>query len=151
MHTSKQSNHSVSNWQYWLVRDNKDNPIELVRTNRGSNLVVAGEAKGITQHKHSQYFTAGNQPNLNLAVTFDLIHAGDASAPSVGKAIDEVEAHFYFKEQRTKKRKQYSVSDAQSKALALLSEGSSIREAARLCGVPKSTVADWRTSHVSGY
>ena len=140
-----------SGWQYWLIRDNKDNPIELVRSCPNSNLVVAGEAKGITQHKRSQYFTAGNQPNLNLAVTFDLIHTGDASAPSIGEAIDEVEAHFYFKEQRTKKRKQYSVSDAQSKALALLSEGSSIREAAKLCGVPKSTVADWRTSHVSGY
>ena len=92
-------------------------------------------------NKNSQYFTKENQPDLNLAVTFDLIHTGDASAPIIGDAIDEVEAHLFFKQQRTKKRKSYSVSDAQSKALALLFEGSSIREAARLCGVPKSTVA----------
>ena len=151
MRISKQSNHSVSNWQYWLVRDNRDNPIELVRTNHRCNLVVAGEAKGISQHKGSQYFTKENQPDLNRAVTFDLIHAGDASAPSIGNAIDEVETHFYFKQQRAKKRKQYLINDAQSTALALLSEGSSIREAARLCGVPKSTVADWRASQVSGY
>ena len=96
------------------------------------------------------YWLKENQPDLNLAVTFDLIHAGDASAPIIGEAIDEVEAHLYFKQQRTKKRKSYSVGDAQSKALALLFEGSSIREAARLCGVPKSTVADWRASQVFG-
>tara|TARA_B110000503_G_scaffold88693_1_gene134488 strand:- start:342 stop:821 length:480 start_codon:yes stop_codon:yes gene_type:complete len=141
----------VGLWNYWLIRDNKDNPIELVRTNHRCNLVVAGEGKGITQHKGSQYFTKENQPDLNLAVTFDLIHTGDASAPIIGEAIDQIDAHVYFKQQRTKKRKSYSVSDAQSKALALLFEGSSIREAARLCGVPKSTVADWKTSQVSGY
>ena len=137
-------------WNYWLVRDNADNPIELVRSNQNFHLVVAGEGKGITQHKGSQYFTKENQPDLNLAVTFDLIHTGDASAPIIGEAIDQIDAHVYFKQQRTKKRKQYSISDAQSKALALLGEGSSIREAARLCGVPKSTVADWRASQVSG-
>ena len=92
-------------------------------------------------NKNSQYFTKENQPDLNLAVTFDLIHTGDASAPIIGEAIDQIDAHVYFKQQRTKKRKSYSVGDAQSKALALLFEGSSIREAARLCGVPKSTVA----------
>ena len=140
----------VGLWNYWLIRDNKDNPIELVRTNHRCNLVVAGEGKGITQHKGSQYFTKENQPDLNLAVTFDLIHTGDASAPIIGEAIDQIDAHVYFKQQRTKKRKNYSVSDAQSKALALLFEGSSIREAARLCGVPKSTVADWRASQVFG-
>ena len=84
-------------------------------------------------------------------MTFDLIHTGDASAPIIGEAIEQVDAHLYFKQNRIKKRKSYSVSDAQSKALALLFEGSSIREAARLCGVPKSTVADWKTSLVSGY
>ena len=44
-------------WNYWLVRDNADNPIELVRSNQHFHLVVAGEGKGITQHKGSQYFT----------------------------------------------------------------------------------------------
>ena len=51
-------------WNYWLVRDNADNPIELVRSNQKFHLVVAGEGKGITQHKGSQYFTKENQPDV---------------------------------------------------------------------------------------
>jgi transposase len=35
------------------------------------------------------------------------------------------------------------VSDAKLQVSELLASGSSIREASRLCGVPKSTVSDW--------
>lgn len=137
------TNSKLSGWQYWLVRDQDDNPVELVRCNPVASIAIAGEGVGTTQHKSTKYFTPENKLDLNQPVTFELIHAGDASCPAVGKAIDQVQAHLYFKQQRATKRKQYTVEDAKSKTLALLEQGSSIREAARLCGVPKSTVYDW--------
>ena len=32
-------------WNYWLVRDNADNPIELVRSNQNFHLVSLEKAK----------------------------------------------------------------------------------------------------------
>ena len=137
------TNSKLSGWQYWLVRDQNDNPVELVRCNPVASIAIAGEGVGTTQHKSSNFFTKENQPDLNQPVTFELIHAGDASCPAVSKAIDQVQGNLCFKQQRATKRKQYTVEDAKIKTLALLAQGSSIREAARLCGVPKSTVSDW--------
>lgn len=137
---------SNTHWEYWLIRDNADTPIELVRARPGAHVVIAGEGKGTNQHKRSRHFSNDNKPNLDCPVSFQLIHAGDASAPAIGKAIAEVEAVLHLKDQRVVRRKQYSVCDAQVKAMALLVSGSSIREAARLCGVPKSTVADWKAA-----
>ena len=135
-------------WEYWLIRNNSDSPIELVRSNPRGNVVIAGEDRGVTQHKRSHYFTKANKPDLDKPVTFDLIHLGHASAPVIGKAIDLVDAALLLKQQKTQKRKQYLTKEAKQQVLALLSDGCGIREAARLCGVPRATVAYWRTSSV---
>lgn len=139
-----------THWQYWLIRDSGDTPIELVRAEPGTHVVIAGEGTRKTQHKRSRFFLDDNKPNLDYPVSFQLIHVGDASAPAIGTAMDDVEGALWLKQQKTAKRKRYAVEDAQVKALALMSSGSGIREAARLCGVPKSTVADWRASQLSG-
>lgn len=149
MNNQNQRRQFSKGWHYWLIRDQRDNPIELVRANTDCHLVIAGEGKGMTQHKHSQYFTNDHLPDLKHPVSFELLHAGDASSPAVSEAINQVESFAYFRKQKTRKRKQYGVKDAKDKAIDLLLKGSSIREAATLCGVPKSTVADWSTSQLS--
>tara|TARA_B110000503_G_scaffold118862_1_gene180155 strand:- start:18 stop:458 length:441 start_codon:yes stop_codon:yes gene_type:complete len=136
-------------WEYWLIRNNSDQPIELVRSNPRGNVVIVGEDRGITQHKRSHYFTKENKPDLDKPVTFDLIHLGHASAPVIGKAIDLVDTAVLLKQQRNKRRKHYVAKEAKQQVLALLGGGSSIREASRLCGVPRATVSDWRASQVS--
>lgn len=133
-----------SSWDYWLIRNEQDVAIEVVRARPSYHVVIAGEGKGKTQHKRSSYFTHEHKPDLNKPVSFQLIHAGDASSPRVEVAIAEVEANLYARARRVKRRKQYDIADARAKALALLETGSSVREVARLCGVPKSTVSDWR-------
>ena len=130
-------------WCYWLIRDNNQTPLELVRANDRSHTVVAGE--GASRHRRSEYFSASNKPNTLLPVSFELIHAGEASAPAISEAIEAVNDPSV---RQVRKLKQYAISDAQVKALALLDAGSGVREAARLCGVPKSTVSDWRASSV---
>ena len=130
---------------YWLVRGStSDSPLEVVRCSPNRNVVVAGESAGSRAQASSQFFTGAGVPDLSKEVTFEMIHAGVDGAPCIGEAIDAVNERLRKKETEIKPRKNYKVKGAKQQALQLLSQGCSVRESARLCGVPRSTVSDWK-------
>ena len=130
--------------KYYVVFNSHDRPIELVRVHPDTGLSITIAPYRYTGRvKKSELFSDG-KPDLSTPFTFQLIHAGDASAPVIGEYIDIIEKGILRQRRHTEARKPYGVSNAKDKVVSLLDQGCSVREAARLCGVPKSTVGRWK-------
>ena len=79
----------LKGWTYTIVMRGKGKrmkPIELVRHNRHSNLVVAGRSG----YHRSSYFDNDNQPIEGNAISFKQLTERSACMPGVGIAIQQV-------------------------------------------------------------
>ena len=79
----------LKGWSYTIVMRGKGKrmkPIELVRHNRHSNLVVAGKAG----YKRSSHFDKDNQPIEGNDISFKQLTERSPCMPEVGIAIQQV-------------------------------------------------------------
>ena len=130
--------------KYYVVFNSHDRPIELVRVHPDTGLSITIAPYRYTGHvKKSELFINGN-PISDTEYCFQLIHAGDASAPVIGEYIDIIEKGILRQQRRAAPRRPYGVTNARDRVISLLNQGCSVRKAARQCGVPKSTVGRWK-------
>ena len=130
--------------KYYVVFNSHDRPVELVRVHPDTGLSLTIAPYRYTGHvKKSELFINGNPIN-DTEYCFQLIHAGDASAPVIGEYIDIIEKGVLRQRRRAEPRKPYGVANAKDRVVSLLNQGCSVRKAARQCGVPKSTVGRWK-------
>ena len=79
----------LQGWTYTIVMRGKGKrmkPIELVRHNQYSNLVVAGRSG----YHRSSYFDKDNEPIKRPGITFKQLTARSPCMPEVGIAIQQV-------------------------------------------------------------
>ena len=112
--------------KYYVVFNSHDRPIELVRVHPDTGLSITIAPYRYTGRvKKSELFSDG-KPDLSTPFTFQLIHAGDASAPVIGEYIDIIEKGILRQRRRTEARKPYGVSNAKDKVVSLLDQGCSV-------------------------
>ena len=129
--------------KYYVVFNSHDRPVELVRVHLDTGRSITIAPYRYTGHvKKSELFING-QPISTTEYCFQLIHAGDASAPVIGEYIDIIEKGVLRQRRRAEPRKPYGVANAKDRVVSLLNQGCSVRKAAHQCGVPKSTVGRW--------
>jgi hypothetical protein len=140
---SIESKVSVQPWRYYIVRDEQDTPIQLVRVGTSSNLIVVGKGSRVGEHRPSQFFTKKHKPNLDLPLSFELIDACESGHPLVQAALDSIRNAVKQVVKHPKRYGAYGITDAREKAFELMANGATRYEAAKLCKIPISSLYRW--------
>jgi hypothetical protein len=103
--------------KYYVVFNSHDRPVELVKVHLDTGRSITIAPYRYTGHfKKSELFING-EPISTTEYCFQLIHAGDASAPVIGEYINIIENGLLRQRQRAEPRKRYGLPKAKDRVV----------------------------------